>query len=237
MRAGTVAICYNEERFIGPHLNHIPLGDKLVLVSSKPWHGEPDPPDATEQIVRGRGEHCIVHDWATEADQRNAGQDFYADFDWVLHLDPDEFLLAADWQVLLRELEHAEGDAYTIERQYTYWRSGYVVRPAEPYRQLVAVRPSVKFGTCRDTDVGAWWQLPSLPVELHHFSWARTDAEVRSKLSHFGHAKELPPDWYERVWLPWKPESQDLHPAVPHTLKQAFPCELPEELADLDLWP
>src|ERR1039458_3916755 len=178
MKVGTVAVAYNEERFIGPHLNHIPLGDKLVLVSSKPWHGEPDPPDATEAIARERAV-TIVHDWADEAEQRNTGQAHYCDFDWVLHLDPDEFLTASNWKRLLHELETAEGDAYTVERQYTYWRSGYVVRPAEPYRQLVAVRPSVKFGTCRDTDVGAWWQLPSLPVELHHFSWARTDAEVR----------------------------------------------------------
>lgn len=237
LKFASVAIAYNEERFIGPHLRHIPLDDKLVLLSTIPWQGPEDRPDKTESILDKFHQECsyIPYDWPNEHTQRNAGQDWFSDVDWIIVLDPDEFLTQADWKIMLRELENASPDisAYVCERQFTYWKSGYVIEPPEDYKQIIAVRPSVRFIDKRVVNCF----YGSLPVTLHHFSWARTDAEIKSKITHYAHAHELLPNWYEDVWKQWVPEMKNLHPLTPPSLKKAIPAVLPEELERLNLWP
>lgn len=237
MKFGSVSIAYNEERFIGPHLDHIPLADKLVLLSSTPWQGSQDKPDRTEQILEQHHQDTawIPHDWPNEHTQRNAGQDWYQDVDWIIVLDPDEFLTWEGWATLIRELENADPriDAFVCERQFTYWKSGYVIEPPEDYKQIIAVRPSVRFVDKRVVNC----PYGTLPVTLHHFSWARTDLEIKSKITHYAHAHELLPNWYTDVWEKWTPEMENLHPLTPPSLKKAVPTTLPEELENLNLWP
>jgi len=77
-----------------------------------------------------------------------------------------------------------------------------------------------------------------LPLWLHHMSWARTDAEVWSKISHYAHAKDFDiKQWYNNVWLKWKPGMQDVHPITPDTLHDLIEARLPKELEGLHLWP
>ena len=72
------------------------------------------------------------------------------------------------------------------------------------------------------------------PVELLHFSWARTDKEILSKITHFAHADEFDTDkWYKEVWLANKTEN--LHPKSPETLKGLIDRELPKEIEELGL--
>jgi glycosyltransferase involved in cell wall biosynthesis len=230
MKLGTSAIAYNEQRFIGPHLDHIPLADKLVLVSTRSYQGQPAQADATEQIARDKA-NCIVDYWKNEHDQRNVAQEYYSDYDWVLHLDPDEFLLPEDWLKLIKGLEQAEGDAYSCALQYTYWRSGYRIDPPEPYCQIIAVRPTVRFVDRRDINIPRPWA--SLPVNVHHFSWARTDDEVWQKITNYSHAHEIKANWYEKFWLGWSPELRNLHPTSPKAYKSTVSCTVPPQFEAL----
>lgn len=231
MRVATVAVAYNEERLIGPHLDHIPdwVEEKLVLVSASPWQGKAELPDRTDEIAEAQGATVIVHDWPTEEDQRNAGQDYLHDYDWVVVLDPDEFLSKSSWVKLRRLLSEEIPDANVVAHQRVFWKDKEI-SPHTDYQQIILVRPSVRFVDKRVVD-SAWG---TLPVELLHFSWARTNDEIWSKITHYAHADEFNKErWYEEVWLGNKTEN--LHPLTPETLKGLVPAKLPADIKRLGL--
>lgn len=237
MRVATVAVAYREARLIGKHLSHIPdwVDEKLVLVSSKPWFGDELPDDGTADIAREHGATVIEHDWANETDQRNAGQEYLSDYDWIIVLDPDEFLCNKDWEKLKYLINMPQYMALIVQGQFTYWKNGYVANPPKDYPMLIAVRPNIRFIDKRVIDSS---YNVALGIWLHHFSWAKTDEEVWNKISHYAHATDFNiKDWYENVWLKWKPGMQDVHPTTPSTLHDLVPAELPKELEELNLWP
>lgn len=237
MKLACMTIAYHEERLIKPFLQlMLPRVDEvLILNSTTPWQGEPEPePDTTATIARDMGATVIEYNWPNEHEQRNAGLDYLSDYDWVIVLDPDEFITTEDWNVLMKFLESNDKspiDAYVTRMQHTLWKSGYEIMPHEDYTQCIAVRPTVRFFDKRCVNVS----YTSAPIELWHASWARTDSEVRKKINHYSHAHELDPDWYSDVWL--SDRMTDLHPLTPTSLKEAVPVTLPKELEDLHIWP
>jgi len=235
MKAASVAVAYWEPRFIVPHLLHIPewVQDSYVLHSTKPWFGELKEGDPTPKLADNYATVISKH-WATETDQRNTGQLLNEDKDWIIVLDPDEFLDNDSWEKLKDFLETTDADAVIAEGQYTYWKNGWVADPPKDYQQLIAVRPHVRFVDKRV--VGSPYVVA--PVWVHHFSWARTDQEVWDKISHYAHAKDFDiKDWYENVWLKWKPGDKDVHPTSPDTLHELKRVILPPEIEELNLWP
>jgi glycosyltransferase involved in cell wall biosynthesis len=236
MRVALMTVCYNEERLIKPFLSHIPdwVSKKLVLVSNTPWHGIKEKADKTADIARSMGADVIVANWDNEESQRNSGLDMLQDYDWVLVFDPDEYLSDLDWHNLKGYLEPSRADAIVVEGQYTYWKNGWVATPPKDYQMLIAVRPSTRFVDKRIINTG----YSVAPIWLHHMSWAKTDAEVLSKITHYGHAKDFDTDkWYKEVWLKWKPGMKNVHPTTPETLHNFVKAELPKELEELNLWP
>lgn len=232
MKYGLVTLAFNEERFIEPFLRHIPdwVDKKIVLVSTKPWQGEPEPRDYTADIAREMGATVVENYWPTEESQRNTGQDLCSDCDWVIVLDPDEFLTAEAWDEL-RDFDKDQ-EAYVPYVQRTYWKDGFVIDPPEDYKQIVLVKPNVRFVDKRVVNTGYGF----LPIELHHFSWARTDDEVWKKISHYSHANEFDKEaWFTDIWSSNRREN--LHPLTPQSLKEAIPAILPPELEKLKLWP
>lgn len=235
MNYGSVAIAYEEPRFIVPHLMHLPIPqeNRLVLNSINPWNGVGESNPETAFIAEAHAT-VIRSSWPTEESQRNTGQDIHLGKDWVIVLDPDEFLTRKDWDTLFNFLENTDADAVVCEGQYTYWKNGYVADPPKDYQQLIAVRPHVQFVDKRVVGTG----FKVAPVWVHHFSWARTNEEVLNKINHFAHADELDwRKWYEEVWLKWTPEMFDVHPKTPETLHKMIPATLPYELEELNLWP
>lgn len=233
MRVGLVTIAYNEERFIHPFLEHIPdwVDEKFVLVSTKPWQGEEEPRDNTAEIAMSMGATVIENYWPTEADQRNTGQYLCADYDWVIILDPDEFLDDIGWATLRQSCETKTGEAYIVRHQRVFYKNKEVY-PHTDYQQVILVKPHVTFGFARNVISG----YQELPVELYHFSWARTDEEVWRKISHYSHADEMDiKKWYKEVWLANK--TTNLHPKTPEALQALIPARLPQELSKLKLWP
>lgn len=229
-------ICYKEERMIPKFVQHYQdkVDEILVLHSTKPWSGEHEGNDRTGNIANSLGCTVVSYDWRREEEQRNAGQEFLMDYDWIIVVDPDEFFDDDNWLKLINFLEDTDAEAVIVEGQYTYWKSGYVADPPKDYQQLVAVRPNVRFVDKRV--VGSPYVVA--PVWLHHFSWAKTDEEVWSKISHYAHSKDFDiKDWYENVWKKWEPGIEDVHPVSPDTLHKLIRTELPPEIERLDLWP
>jgi len=233
MRVGTVCVAYNEPRMIVPHLKHIPdwVDEKIVLNSTEPWFGEPVSDDKTAQLAEPFA-RVIQAYWESEESQRNTGQALHQDKDWIIVLDPDEYLDNDNWEILRTTLEQTKAEALIVEGQYTYWKNGLVADPPKDYPMLIAVRPSVQFVDKRVVSS----QYEVAPIWLHHFSWAKTDAEVWSKISHYAHAHDFDiKQWYNDVWLADKLE--DVHPVTPNTLHKLIPAKLPPELEELNLWP
>lgn len=234
MKIATSTICYRERRFIEPFLKHIPdwVDKKLVLASTKPWQGEEEPDDGTADKARELGAEVIEYYWPTEEEQRNAGQEYLSDYDWIIVLDPDEYFADIDWEILHDYIKlNPQSYAQVCSVQTTYWKTGFKIDPPEEYRQIILVKPQVKFVDKRVVDQP--WSVA--PVNLHHMSWARTDKECLSKISHYAHAHELLPNWYEDVWLADKRDN--VHPLTPEALKKVVPAKLPKELERLNLWP
>jgi hypothetical protein len=121
--------------------------------------------------------------------------------------------------------------AWKIAEQRTYWKKGYAISPPEGHRQIVAIKGNsdIKFTDKRGINRDVM-RLPE-NVILHHFSWARTDAEVLNKINHFSHNPEFNiQDWYNNLWLKWSPSMTNLHPVNPGQYQKAIPIEVPSEL-------
>jgi glycosyltransferase involved in cell wall biosynthesis len=233
MKLAIETIAYKEERFLPKFIAHYQnkVDEIVILNSTIPWQGEvDDTPDKTGNIGRSLGATVIEHSWVDETSQRNAGLDYLSDVDWVIVVDPDEFISDEDWDKLYKCLEKGEAPAYVVEHQRVFYKHSEVF-PHKDYQQIIAVRPTVRFVDKRV--VNSVYGLA--PVNLLHFSWARTDEEVLSKISHYSHADELLPNWYEEVWL--KDKKTNLHPKDPEVLSALIPAILPPEIEALDLWP
>lgn len=233
MKVALVTIAFNEERFIRPFLKHIPdwIHEKLVLVSTKPWNGPEEAQDATATIAREMGATVVENYWPTEEAQRNTGQALLQDNDWIIVLDPDEYFSDEDWNSLKLYLEQTNTSAAVVRNQRVFWKNKEV-SPCNDYQQLIVTRPDVKFVDKRVVNSG----YDVAPVELLHFSWARTDKEVLSKITHYAHSEDFDTNkWYKSVWLANK--QSNLHPVTPETLGGLTEPELPPEISELNLWP
>ncbi len=235
MKVASVCCVYNEKAFIAKHLSHMPdwVSEQVVLLSEKPWYGEELPSDGSEQIALDMGATVIKYAWPDEVLQRNAGQDFLYDYDWVLNLEPDEFLSDEMWQKLYDFIwSEPEADAY-VTGQRIFWGKGMESDPPEDFKPIILTRPSVKFTEKRNVDCG-WAIIPDLT--LLHFAWARTDAEIWKKISHYSHAVDFDIDkWYNEIWLAGATEN--VHPTTPSAIPRLIPAILPPEIEKLDLWP
>lgn len=234
MKVGLIANAYNEARFLKPFLSHIPdwVEDKLVLITDPPWFGDTLEDDGSEQVCKDMGVRVIKHPWKDEEDQRNTGQAMLSDCDWILILEPDEFLSNEDWEKLYNFLQTADTPSYAV-KQRVFWGDGYESDPPEDFVPIIVTRPTVKFVEKRNVN-SRWETLPD--ITLLHFAWARTDEEIWKKISHYSHAVDFDiKDWYENVWMARKTEN--VHPTTPEAIPRLIKAKLPPEIEKLGLWP
>ncbi len=226
MKFALTTPCYQEERLIGKFLRRVPkwIDPKIVLLSSKPWVGDPEIPDRTIDKIQPASGMIVQNYWLNEETQRNTGQQLLEDYDWIITLDPDEFLDDEGWERLKSFLETADQDAYVCKHQRVFYKDKEVF-PHSDYQQIIAVRPHVRFIDKRVVNSS----YGEAPVELYHFSWSRTDKEILSKIRHYSHANEFDGEkWFKEVWK--TDRDYDLHPLTPSTLKALIPADLPPEL-------
>lgn len=217
MKIGVVTIAYNEERFIKACIKQFDNHDvsHLVLVSTKPWHGDSFPQDKTGEYAVEAGANVVEKMWKSEAEQRNYGQRFFEKmgYDWILVVDADEFYEPNDIERLLDFLEISNDDALATPNMLVYWKNeNYRINPLQTDTPIIAVRPKLRFSKARQAD-GHREMVPAL---LHHMSYVRTDGEMQKKISSFEHATDFDiKDWYDNVWLQWSPDKRNLHPVNP----------------------
>jgi glycosyltransferase involved in cell wall biosynthesis len=159
--------------------------------------------------------------WRSEAETRNAGMDYLEDCDYVFMIDSDEILLDEDLETLQALCEQAAHPVISV-KLHTYWKTpDYVIDPPEDGTIKMVLRKDVRLYGVREV------RGPVHPSDVycHHLSYVRSDDEVREKIRLSGHASEIRPDWYERVWKAWdkNPDLENLHPVHPPAYRRAVP--------------
>lgn len=172
-----------------------------------------------------------------EAKQRNEviGCIKAAGFKFVWMVEADEFYrndeAVALWSWFFDRVE--DGAKVARCKWHTYWRSlHWRIDPPENFYPSVAFMSDCTFSHGRvlsicDEDKSV--EVPERICVIRHYSWARTPSDVRNKLAAWGHSKELNPEWYDKVFMPWTPGSScgNLHPTHPENYKTTIHCDLP----------
>jgi hypothetical protein len=162
--------------------------------------------------------------WTSEAETRNAGMELLSDCDYVFTVDSDEIFSDAAL-TLLGSTCRTEKPRALLGGCHTYWKTTeWRIDPPEQIVAPVVVHKDVRFERLRMFP-GRHLVLPS--YLFHHLSYVRTDEEMQAKLRNFGHASEVVPGWYERVWKGWdkNPKLEDLHPTHPTVYKRAVKAD------------
>jgi hypothetical protein len=170
--------------------------------------------DLRTEIVEGA--------WASEHETRNAGLDILeaGGMDYVFTVDSDEILSDAALAVLTETCETQKPRAL-LGGCHTYWKTPeWRIDPPEKLVAPLVVRKDVRFERLR------MFSGESTVINryvFHHLSYVRTDEEVQEKLRLFGHASEVVPGWYDRVWKAWDANNalENLHPTHPEAFKRA----------------
>ncbi|WP_456325889.1 glycosyltransferase, partial [Desulfonauticus submarinus] len=222
--------------------------DKIYfLVSTRPWKGDffenfstlkriKNLPDPNKKIV------LIRKEWKTETEQRNAGLEILKEenFDYCFVIDDDEIYDEIELERAIKFItRHPEISCWHIS-WYTYWKNWqYRIDPPEPFKPVVFVKVGkARFAKNRLVQAERHALIPPQVCMCHHMSYARTDEEIKKKLSSFSHADEIRRNWFERVWKKWdkNPKLENLHPTHPECYKRAIKvnyAELPPILRKL----
>jgi hypothetical protein len=145
--------------------------------------------------------------------------EYLDDCDYVLMLDSDELLLDDDLHTL-KELCENRAPAVISVRLHTYWKTTeYVIDPPEVGTIKVVLRRDVRMVGVREVEA----PVHDTDIYCHHLSYVRSDEEVREKIRLSGHAHEIHPHWFERVWKGWdnNPALENLHPVHPSAYRRA----------------
>ncbi len=225
MRFGAVTLAYNDEGVIAGTLKCLaPFVDRhLVLISEKPYFGEPSPPDRTEEIADSLGAEIIKGTWSLDNFQRTLGNSLLNDCDWVFTFDSDEMMTQDELKKLILFLQNLEIPAVAVQPE-VYWKTtDYRLRPIPAYTPIIATRPTVRFTHIRNIDSPyVLWK-----GEMHHLSWC-APKDIHKKVTAYAHAPEFDGEaWHREKYLGWE-EGQPVE--LPDSIFEAVRNPLPEEL-------
>ena len=226
MKIGAVTLCYNDEATIGATIKCLkPFVDKhVVLISERPYFGEPSPPDRSEEICEDLGVEIIKGMWPLDHFQRTLGNKICSDCDWVLGFDSDELITAEDFGRLKEFLKTTDARAVSICPE-VYWKTtDYILRPKSTYDPIMAMRPDVEFVYIRNINC----PYVQWGGNVHHLSWC-APKDIYKKVTNYAHATDFDgAKWYEEFYTKWVPGEDVVMPDGSRFGTKYSP--LPEEL-------
>lgn len=249
---GAQYVIYEDSGFLAESVKRVyPLTHKIVfLVGLKPWNTEGDPiipqqtmrqimafPDPEKKFI------VVAKYWDTEEAQRNDGITALreAGCDWGMVIDDDEMYHRGQLKNAMEFVSNADESlkAFLVRHQI-YWKDRNTI-----ISTLTGAMPcffhcdgNVYFSKARAVIVcngNVWTDLPADTLVTHHYSYVRSNKQMLRKIKTFSHASEIMQDWYERVWLQWTPESENLHPSKGS--EWTFPRAIPAHQSQYQLEP
>ncbi len=240
MKIGILTITFNEPDFIVPCIRQFDGFNfpHLVLVSSKPWRGDyhQDNTWALAEMALNNGE-VITGSWKGQAEQFNYGLEVLQEerIDWALIVDIDEFYLSEGIGRLVGQIRKTKADIIKAPNMNVYWKTpDYMIIPVQKDSPVIAVKTSIRFTDKRKPNSD---KAELFTDEMFHMSYVRTDEQMKKKIEVFEHSNEFDTNfWYNKIWLPWTPDSIMLHPVVPRQFKRAIYNPAPKEIRELIKW-
>uniref|UniRef100_A0A6M3IPV2 Putative glycosyltransferase n=1 Tax=viral metagenome TaxID=1070528 RepID=A0A6M3IPV2_9ZZZZ len=229
---GAVLPVYNEEAIVGAVVKCFkPFVDKfIVLISEKPWFGEIEPPDRTEEICRDLDVDIIKGDWRHYHKQRNLGNQLCSDCDLVFTIDSDELMEPQEIEKMIRFAENPNHRAIGVLPE-VYWKDlDHVFTPKPTFQPIMLVRPDVRFIESRNVDC----PYVVCDAQMHHLAWCDL-RNMKQKIKSWGHANLYTPEngerWYEH-FLNWKEGevAKDLLDNKFNVERKSLPKELRDKL-------
>ncbi len=220
------------------------------MIGDKPWHGNRSDNTSTLRCIQDypdtdRKIQIIHGTWDNEADQRNAGLQLIEKegLDYCFVVDADEIYDSVQLRnMMIFVRKHPEIECWHMTWD-TYWKSPlFKIEPREPFKPVVFVKTGgVRFEENRNVGSNSHGMIPPEIGFCHHLSYARSDEQVRKKITTFSHSHEIRPDWFQSVWKAWDTDNLllNLHPTHPpayrHAVNQpilALPPVLRDSLTD-----
>ncbi len=229
-----VAYCVHDDHYyLDCSLNSFrPAGPAFVFVSNSPWHMEPGNWQKSVEAAELAGATVVIGEWTSELDQRKAALAHLESlgFQYAFIPDGDEVIEAELLAALVGIADAGLADRVYIEWD-TYWKSPeYVIRPREGFVPAMLI----KLGTAtpvggRNFEGGRHLLLNGTFGIVHHLSWVGPEERILRKLSTWGHALEVLPNWYEQIWKAWDNNKllRSLHPTHPAAYEFSERVQIP----------
>ena len=212
----------------------------IVLLNYKPWNGMGNDliVEDTYKQVKGIFDPdskivLVSQYWESEAEQRNFGKVMLHEsgIKWCFTIDDDELYNYDQVEKTKKFLETTDKFVILIP-QRVYWKTPEfcIENSVIAFPALCLADPNkTTFSVARNTVVngGNWETLPPETITCHHYSYVRTDAQLKRKIETFSHATDYSfKEWYEEVWKKWHLGMENLHPnpANKESFKKAVPA-------------
>lgn len=261
MKIAAVYAVFNEEEYIAYSIRSVrdAVDQVVVLINERPWSRSGAvvngyPVDRTESLVKELAAHdsrlvVMKGSWPTEVAHRQAGMAYCVQngFDYYFLVDGDEVYRPDHLQAMLEELRAHPNVGTFFIKCTIFWRSFRYRIPHEamkwtPWRVFKVQRrrrllglpllaATRVIGDNKTDSQGPRYLVPPERCIFYHFSYARSEAKMRQKITTFSVANQVHADWFERVWLGWPQQRgmRNIHPMVP----EEFPMAQEVDRADL----
>lgn len=255
MKIAAHVIAYDVNRFINPMLRNVaPWVDKIYVAHApRPWAYIPssrltrtNPTKVSD--IKTEGLPCPIEivpgDWEWEEQARNEclRRAKAEGFDWFITQDADELYTEDSWRQLRHALRNDRQTDCFWTTWYHFWKSSDYIAV---YRNGSFKTNNVGFALrCKDGLEFAGRRMTNtsnyriLDCPCYHYGYALTDEEMQAKVTQWSHARELNAHrWFQRKWLRWRFETENLDPTTPRNWRRAirFPLHQPDFAAEFAL--
>jgi hypothetical protein len=241
MRLSAVMLVFKEQAFVEASIRAIyPVVDSICCATRQDRNlfNEPVDPDRTVEtilsipdpenkirLVMRRNLNDLPGDDAP-ARLRNAAIQLDPGADYRLILDSDEIWPRATLDKAWAQVQAERCSAYRVQSICFFNKWNYRVIEKPPgYRPLAFLRKGFDFQNDRQV---AWWgrarwgeylRTGRKPKTVHfppdwlmyHGSGVGDDKRILTKLGNYSHREGVDPQWFEKVWKNFGPESKDFH--------------------------
>jgi hypothetical protein len=192
---GAYIIAYNEESVILGAIRSLKkvVDTVVVAISEKPYYGNAEPPDETEEIAKEEGCIVIKGSWRKEKDQRNACLDMLQHKSLIISSEADMWWEESHLRRLIDWFSKDSGRACRV-KQIGYWFDTNHRFQDDLYKPVVAVKPEVRFVHIANPNCET---VLCPDVHVHHLAWA-APKNIRKKVETYSHAPQIDKGWYDK---------------------------------------
>lgn len=197
----------------------------LFLLNFHPWNGSLNNAGLmnTYQTIVNMYDplkkiEIVSKSWKTEEDQRNFGLQHLREggIDWCFIIDDDEMYNHTDLHQQIEKIKKDKHSVYLSPHQ-VYWktRNWAIANLVEALPSFTKTDGSAYFSKARALIVQhnhTWHTFSPDELICHHLSYVRSDEKMFRKITTFSHAEDLKNSWYDKVWMQWSPQMENIHP-------------------------